>query len=43
MKSEYKPVKCIGWVGRIFGHKFRTIDRYLDHCSRCGMPEGGWK
>lgn len=35
--------KCIGWWGRIFGHKFRTIDMFCSHCQRCGMPKGGWK
>ena len=34
--------ECIGWLGKIFGHKFNTIDYHYDHCQRCGMPKGGW-
>lgn len=39
--------KCLGILGRMFGHKFKhstfEYDRYFDHCQRCGMPKGGWK
>ena len=39
---------CQGILGRLFGHRFRDDSwdsayyRPSDHCSRCGMPKGGW-
>jgi hypothetical protein len=39
--------KCVGIWGRLFGHRFKTstVDwvRFHDHCTRCGMPKGGWR
>lgn len=37
--------KCIGILGRLFGHRFTKLgyDGRSDHCLRCGMPMGGWK
>lgn len=41
-------MKCVGIVGRLFGHKFvKTVGwEYVyrsDYCWRCGMPMGGWE
>ncbi|AEF57287.1 hypothetical protein PBI_WINKY_111 [Mycobacterium phage Winky] len=37
---------CQGILGWIFGHKFKFVlgdyDYDSDHCTRCGMPKGGW-
>lgn len=37
--------RCIGILGRLFGHKFfkEYYSGQFDHCVRCGMPLGGWK
>ncbi len=41
-----KAVKCIGFLGWIFGHKFiKNMGMYTytcDHCYRCGLPKGRW-
>lgn len=34
--------KCVGLLGELLGHKFKTFDRYHDFCQRCGMPAGGY-
>lgn len=42
------PTKCIGFWGKIKGHRFRFmhfLGEYSygsDYCFRCGMPKGGW-
>lgn len=42
------PTRCIGWLGKIFGHKFHRAPLLDEHsyssnyCYRCGMPKGGW-
>lgn len=41
--KQSPPYECIGFMGRIFGHKFSDIERYFDDCARCGMPKGGWR
>lgn len=44
--EEHKVTnKCIGIIGRLFGHKFfkMNYNEQFDHCVRCGMPVGGWK
>lgn len=43
------PTSCVGWLGKIFGHKFVKSDFWSgitfheDNCFRCGMPQGGWR
>jgi len=37
-----EPPKCLGILGKLFGHKFSDFERYLNYCKRCAMPKGGW-
>jgi hypothetical protein len=43
-RKQDPPWKCIGWMCRVFGHKYNTVDyvNASDYCYRCGMPRGGW-
>lgn len=38
--TDQKKNECIGWLGKIFGHKYKTFDQFHSTCLRCGRPRG---
>lgn len=48
MAQRKPPYKCVGILGWLLGHKFKQsigdmTYGNLSHCTRCGMPKGGWR
>jgi hypothetical protein len=41
-----QPAKCIGILGKLFGHQFHKgwfpMTWTSNYCYRCGMPKSGW-